>query len=125
MTFRSIWKRLTGMGLSLIIWIALSQPFWAQRITGDIIGTITDTTGSAIPTSEGDSAQPGHRAIAGDVRDGHGRLFLRRAEARPVRGGGGELGIRAEGRVRRDTFGGPAGRVDIALSVGLLTSEVK
>ena len=31
---------------------ASSQPFWAQWITGDIIGTITDSSGSAIANTK-------------------------------------------------------------------------
>src|SRR4029434_11242585 len=49
MHFGSIRRQCAGTGPFLLIWIALSQPLWAQRITGDIIGTITDTSGGAIP----------------------------------------------------------------------------
>ena len=52
MTFRSIGKWFAGTAPVLLIWIASSQPSRAQRITGDIVGTITDSSGSAIPNTK-------------------------------------------------------------------------
>jgi len=52
MTFKSLNKRFTGAGLLILLWIASAQPSWAQRIAGDIVGTITDSSGSAIPNAK-------------------------------------------------------------------------
>src|SRR6476620_6748548 len=35
--------------LVLVIGLSLSHPVWAQRITGDISGTVTDSTGAVLP----------------------------------------------------------------------------
>src|SRR5262249_30623182 len=52
MSLRSTRRPCARIAPVLLIWIVSTQPFRAQRITGDIIETITDTSGSAIPKAK-------------------------------------------------------------------------
>jgi hypothetical protein len=52
MNAKSVRRLLAAIAPSILIWTVSAQPSLGQRITGDIIGTITDSSGSAIPRAK-------------------------------------------------------------------------
>jgi hypothetical protein len=42
-------RGLRGVGLSLVLLVAVTIPAWAQRTTGEIIGKVTDESGAVLP----------------------------------------------------------------------------
>ena len=125
MTCGPILRQCAGMGPFLVIWIALSQPLPAQRITGDIIGTITDTSGGAIPKAKVTlrSLDTG-RLLETFATETGDYSFV---ELKPGRY---ELAAENFGFARKVVSGlslsaDQRARLDIALSVGLVNSEVK
>jgi len=51
MIVRTPWKRLIGIGVfSLLMW--MSQVAMGQAVTGTLLGTVSDTTGAAIPNAK-------------------------------------------------------------------------
>jgi hypothetical protein len=125
MILMSIRQRITGVGIVILLWIASSLISSAQRITGDIVGTVTDSSGSAIPNTKVilRSLDTGRQLETSATGTGDYSFV----ELKPGRY---EVLAESPGFARKAVSGvtlsaDQRSRVDIALSVGLLTTEVE
>ena len=124
MTVRSIGRRLTWLGLFLPL-IASSLPCLAQRITGDIIGLITDSSGGALSNAKVTlrNLDTGRQLLT--TSNDAGDYFF--VELKPGRY---EVQAESAGFGRKAVSGialsaDQRARADIALAPGLLTTEVE
>src|SRR4029453_5623632 len=113
------------IGLVFAILIASSRHCLAQRITGDIIGTITDSSGGAIPNTKVTLRNIDTGRLLEASSTATGDYFF--VELKPGRY---EVQAESSGFARKAVSGvslsaDQRARVDIALSPGLLSTEVE
>src|SRR3954447_15540908 len=121
----SIRRQWAGPAPLLMIWIALSPPLGAQRITGDIIGTITDSSGGAIPNAKVTLRSLDTGRLLETSATGTGDYSF--VELKPGRY---EVVAESSGFERKTVSGlslsaDQRARLDISLSLGQVSSEVK